>query len=128
MIPSVRIIGQHQKGPQLLNQWVLVDGFARCIENALVVADISESQKADIKKNNKLVQKSITDLEVYKKAKKISAQEEPELKLVQLNEEEQEIEVDNPKHQQWLDAKGSVETTDKVTLDLSNLREGLNVE
>ncbi len=123
MIPSARIIDAHQKGDHLINQWVIADGFARCLENAVLVADLTSAKRVALKKATADVRAPIAALEIYTAAKKIADKDAPDLQITQLDDDGNETEIDNPERIAWDAATVEVANISVETLTLVETRQ-----
>jgi len=119
MIPSNRIVDEHQAGPHLINQWSLSpSGFACCAADAVLVSSLTPSQEAALRAANAVVHAARVALETYAAAKSISEGVEPPLTVTVTDMDGVQTTVSNPDHAIWTAAVAEVAATSAATLAL----------
>lgn len=92
-------------GGRYLLRWTLVDGYPRCVETALYLADADEGEIAQALAANRAVRAAVTAVESYEAAQRLLAGDEPERWVDGTNEQGLPILVSNPAWEARLSAQ-----------------------
>ena len=113
-------------GGGLLRRWVICEatGQARCFDDAVAVAGLSEGEVEAIEAANAAVHTAITAVESYEAALRLTAGDEPEQWIAGSDEAGEPIQVENPTWTAWNAALAVIEGASEDTLALYQLRAG----
>lgn len=111
-------------GGGLLRRWTLCEetGQARCFDDAVAVAGLSEGEIEAIEAANEAVHEAIAAVEAYEAALRLTAGDEPEQWIAGSDEAGEPIQVENPAWTAWQDALEVIEGVSEETLVLHHLR------
>jgi len=113
-------------GKGLLRRWTICEatGQARCFDDAVRIADLSEGEVEAIETANAAVHEAIAAVEAYEAALRLTAGDEPEQWITGNDEAGEPIEVENPAWTAWTAALAVIEGVSEETLALYQLRAG----
>lgn len=111
-------------GAGLLRRWTICEatGQARCFEDAVAVANLSEGEITAIEQANADVHDAIAAVEAYEAALRLTAGEEPDQWIAGSDEAGEPVQVENPAWTTWQEALGVIEGVSEDTLALYQVR------
>ena len=113
-------------GGGLLRRWTICEatGQARCFDDAVRMADLSEGEIEAIETANTAVHTAIAAVEAYEAALRLTAADDPEQWVTGSDEAGEPAQIENPAWTAWQDALEVIEGVSGDTLALYQLRAG----